>query len=75
MNLKKLMVSTLTAAMMVTATAPAFAEAEAGNMELEQKNPVSVWDVQRNKENVENVPENAREMKELAQEQKNTRLK
>lgn len=61
MNIKKMMVSTLTAAMMVTATAPAFAET--GNMELEQKNPVSVQDVQRNKENTENVPENAGEMK------------
>lgn len=61
MNVKKMMVSTLTAAMVVTATAPAFAET--GNMELEQKNPVSVQDVQRNKENTENVPENAGEMK------------
>ena len=51
-----MMVSTLAAAMVVTTTAPAFAET--GNMELEQKNPVSVQDVQRNKENTENVPEN-----------------
>ena len=61
MNVKKMMVSTLAAAMVVTTTAPAFAET--GNMELEQKNPVSVQDVQRNKENTENVPENAGEMK------------
>ena len=56
MNIKKMMVSTLAAAMVVTATAPAFAET--GNMELEQKDPVQAEEIitpEERKENAEKI--------------------
>ena len=56
MNIKKMMASTLAAAMVVTATAPAFAET--GNMELEQKDPVQAEEIitpEGRKENAEKI--------------------
>lgn len=56
MHIKRIMVAALTAAMVVTATAPAFAET--GNMELEQKNPVQAEEVitpEERKENAEKI--------------------
>lgn len=56
MHIKRIMVAALTAAMVVTATAPAFAEA--GNMELEQKDPVQAEEVitpEERKENAEKI--------------------
>ena len=56
MNIKKMMASTLAAAMVVTATAPAFAET--GNTELEQNNPVQAEEIitpEGRKENAEKI--------------------
>ena len=56
MHIKRIMVAALAAAMVVTATAPAFAET--GNMELEQKDPVQAEEVitpEERKENAEKI--------------------
>ena len=53
MHIKRIMVAALTAAMMVTATAPAFAET--GNMELEQKNSVQAEETITPEEREENA--------------------
>lgn len=56
MHIKRIMVAALTAAMVVTATAPAFAET--GNMELEQNDPVQAEEIitpEERKENAEKI--------------------
>ena len=56
MHIKRIMVAALAAAMVVTATAPAFAET--GNMELEQKDPVQAEEIitpEERKENAEKI--------------------
>ena len=65
MNIKKMMVSTLAAAMVVTATAPAFAET--GNMELEQKDPVQAEEIITPEERKENAEKIETEKKEVAE--------
>ena len=66
MNVKKMMVSTLTAAMVVTATAPAFAET--GNMELEQKDPVQAEEIITPEERKENAEEIEAEKKKAVED-------
>ena len=65
MHIKRIMVAALAAAMVVTATAPAFAET--GNMELEQKDPVQAEEIITPEERKENAEKIETEKKEVAE--------
>lgn len=67
MHIKRIMVAALTAAMVVTATAPAFAET--GNMELEQKNPAQAEEIISSEERKEDNEKIEAEKKEAIEKE------